>query len=54
MPRLNIILDLVCREYFMERGLLEGTTFALPIIGGGDNAQCQIPEVFVPLPRGGF
>jgi hypothetical protein len=45
VPRLNIILDLICKQYFSERNS-QGAQLILPAIGGGDgNEQCQIPEV---------
>ncbi|KAA8909772.1 major facilitator superfamily domain-containing protein [Sphaerosporella brunnea] len=44
VPRLNIILDLICREYFSERNS-PGAQFIPLEIGGGDDEQCQIPEV---------
>ena len=46
VPRLNIILDLICRQYFSERNSVAGAPqFVLPVIGGIDNEMCQIPEV---------
>lgn len=48
-PKMNLILDLVCREYISERNALNpGFTHLIPVdfnnIEGG-NDQCQIPEV---------
>ena len=40
VPKINIILSLLCERYFASKQLQ-----ALPIVIGGDNEQCQIPEV---------
>ena len=40
MPKVNLILSLLCRDYFADKNVM-----TLPIIIGGDNAQCQVPEV---------
>ena len=40
VPKINIVLSLLCERYFASQQLE-----ALPIVVGGDNAQCQIPEV---------
>lgn len=43
-PKINLILQLVCRQYMDERAS-EGYT-RLPVdFSGGDNDQCRIPEV---------
>lgn len=43
VPKLNLIIDLVCRRYFADR---EHDGFhMLPVQPGADNPQCQIPEV---------
>lgn len=47
VPRLNIILDLICREYFSERQSRGDFDFVMPVVGGDDNEQCQIPEVSI-------
>jgi MFS family permease len=44
VPKLNLILSLVCREYFIEKQSND-PTFVLPILLGSDDAQCRIPEV---------
>jgi hypothetical protein len=44
VPRLNIIIDLICRQFFSERNS-RGAQFILPATGGDVNEQCQIPEV---------
>lgn len=43
VPKLNLIIDLVCRRYFADR---EHDGFhMLPVVPGANNPQCQIPEV---------
>lgn len=45
-PKINLILELVCREYFAERAMKEpGFTFIPVDFQGGGNDQCRIPEV---------
>ncbi|KXT06881.1 hypothetical protein AC578_7126 [Pseudocercospora eumusae] len=44
-PKMNLILDLVCREYIAERSMVPGFTMAPVDFNGGDNDQCAIPEV---------
>ncbi|KAI5249292.1 MFS transporter [Aureobasidium subglaciale] len=44
-PRINLILNLVCREYMSEQQTKNpGHTF-LPILFDGENPQCRSPEV---------
>ncbi|CZR64024.1 related to tetracycline-efflux transporter [Phialocephala subalpina] len=45
VPKLNLILSLVCRGYFMERSSMDPNFILTPIMLGGDNPQCRIPEV---------
>ncbi|KJZ79761.1 hypothetical protein HIM_00475 [Hirsutella minnesotensis 3608] len=42
VPKLNLILDLVCQRYFADRALTDPRH---PIVLGSDNPQCRIPEV---------
>lgn len=43
VPKLNLIIDLVCRRYFADR---EHDGFhVLPVVPGANNPQCQIAEV---------
>ncbi|MCJ1433500.1 hypothetical protein MMC27_002862 [Xylographa pallens] len=45
VPKLNLIIALVCREYLSDRSVSEpGFTF-LPVEIGTDNPQCNIAEV---------
>jgi MFS family permease len=45
VPKLNLILALICRQYIADKSLQSSTFTALPIVFGDENPQCQIPEV---------
>ncbi|KUJ14234.1 MFS general substrate transporter [Mollisia scopiformis] len=45
VPKLNLILSLVCRGYFIDRSSMDPNFVLAPIMLGGDNPQCRIPEV---------
>jgi len=45
VPKLNLILSLVCRQHFAERATWDSTQPVAPVFVGGDNPQCQIPEI---------
>ncbi|CAN8102838.1 unnamed protein product [Discula destructiva] len=45
VPKLNLIIDLVCQRYFAEKAIHDGQLVLTPVILGGDNPQCTIPEV---------
>ncbi|KAL7820883.1 major facilitator superfamily domain-containing protein [Trichoderma gracile] len=45
VPKLNLILDLVCKQYFADQQLLNPHFTYKPIVLGSDNPQCNIPEV---------
>ncbi|KAH6607641.1 MFS permease [Trichoderma cornu-damae] len=45
VPKLNLILDLVCRQYFADRQLIDPHFTYKPIVLGSDNPQCNIPQV---------
>ena len=45
VPRLNLILSLVCREYLTERSASDPTFMFAPVLLGSDNLQCRLPEV---------
>ena len=45
VPRINLIVSLVCKEYFSERSLRDPSFAMMPVILGDDNPQCRIPEV---------
>jgi MFS family permease len=44
VPKLNVILSLICRRYVAESNLFPDGS-PLPIIGDDSDEQCQIPEV---------
>jgi len=44
-PRINLILNLICREYIAERQDMDPNFTILPVLFGGENPQCRIPEV---------
>ncbi|KAK5118308.1 hypothetical protein LTR62_002821 [Meristemomyces frigidus] len=46
-PKINLVLDLVCRQYISERQLADPSFHLLPVDfhNGGNNDQCRIPEV---------
>ncbi|MCJ1246903.1 hypothetical protein MMC30_004114 [Trapelia coarctata] len=45
VPKLNLILTLICQEYLPERAALDPSYQFMPVIFGEENPQCQIPEV---------
>ncbi|KAI2615662.1 MFS general substrate transporter [Hypoxylon sp. NC1633] len=45
VPKLNLIVDLICRNYFTERQLLDPDYMFAPVIMGGNNPQCNIAPV---------
>ncbi|KAF7561773.1 hypothetical protein G7046_g2371 [Stylonectria norvegica] len=45
VPKLNLILDLVCKEYFADQQLADPNISYNPVLLGSDNPQCKIPEV---------
>lgn len=45
VPRLNLILQLVCREYFIEKSAANTRTAFAPVLLANENPQCRIPEV---------
>lgn len=45
VPKLNLILSLVCREYLVERSALDPAFVFAPVLLDSDNPQCRIPEV---------
>lgn len=45
VARINLILSLICDEYFSERSLHDPSFHVMPVVFGGDNPQCRIPEV---------
>ncbi|KAI9876985.1 MAG: hypothetical protein M1830_005112 [Pleopsidium flavum] len=45
VPKLNLILTLICQEYLSDRSNEDPSFQFMPVIVGSDNPQCQIPEV---------
>ncbi|KAG9243573.1 major facilitator superfamily domain-containing protein [Calycina marina] len=45
VPKLNLILSLVCREYLFDRASTDPTFTFASVILETENAQCRIPEV---------
>ena len=45
VPKLNLILSLICQEYFSDRSIQDPTFHMMPVILGDENPQCRIPEV---------
>lgn len=45
VPKVNLILSLICREYFAEQEFKDPNFSAMPVMFGADNPQCQIPAV---------
>jgi MFS family permease len=45
VPKLNLILTLICREYIADQHEADPSSPSLPILFGDDNPQCRIPEV---------
>ncbi|RYP58816.1 hypothetical protein DL769_008791 [Monosporascus sp. CRB-8-3] len=45
VPKINLVVDLVCRQYFADRQLLDPTFTFTPVILGSDNPQCNVPGV---------
>lgn len=45
VPRVNLIVSLICKEYFSESSLRDPSFAIMPVILGDENPQCRIPEV---------
>ncbi|KAI1428235.1 MFS general substrate transporter [Xylaria sp. FL1777] len=45
VPKIELIVTLVCRHYFAERHVLDPDTPILPVIIGGSNQQCNSAPV---------
>lgn len=45
-PKVQLITDLICREYLSEQELMDPNFTTIPVdFNGGDNDQCRLPEV---------
>nr|XP_036588503.1 uncharacterized protein CTRU02_01555 [Colletotrichum truncatum]KAF6799876.1 membrane protein [Colletotrichum truncatum] len=45
VPKLNLIVDLVCQRHFADQTILDPAFAFTPVVLGADNPQCFIPEV---------
>lgn len=45
VPKLNVILALICKNYLSDRSAKDPGFQSIPVILGNDNPQCQIPAV---------
>ncbi|KAL8810942.1 MAG: hypothetical protein Q9223_001967 [Gallowayella weberi] len=45
VPKVNLILSLICREYFAEQQSKNPGFHSMPVMFGTDNPQCRIPVV---------
>lgn len=45
VPKINLVLSLVCRDYLAKKASQDRNFTYLPVIIGEDNPQCQVPEV---------
>ncbi|KAL2262594.1 hypothetical protein VTK26DRAFT_809 [Humicola hyalothermophila] len=45
VPKLNLIVDLVCQRHLADRAASDPDFTFTPVIPGGDNGQCFAPEV---------
>lgn len=44
-PKLNLMQEMICRDYFKEQSLMDPGFVMAPIDFGGDNMQCRTPAV---------
>ncbi|KAL1956787.1 hypothetical protein VTO42DRAFT_6841 [Malbranchea cinnamomea] len=45
VPKINLILTLLCRNYLADKAAKDPTFTYLPVVFGETNPQCRIPEV---------
>jgi len=45
VPKLNLILTLICRDYMAEESRADPQFSVMPVVFGDENPQCRIPEV---------
>ncbi|OGE57044.1 hypothetical protein PENARI_c002G05128 [Penicillium arizonense] len=45
VPRINLIMSLICRDYLAEKSTQDPGFTSLPVVFGEDNRQCHIPQV---------
>lgn len=51
VPKVNLMMSLICRDYFTERSDSDPNFVYLPVIPGKNNPQCHIPEVQAKVAR---
>ncbi|KAK2749813.1 hypothetical protein FQN57_005227 [Myotisia sp. PD_48] len=51
VPKINLVLTLICRDYLSERSAMDPTFTHLPVVFGGENPQCRIPEIHARVSR---
>ncbi|KAL9606092.1 MAG: hypothetical protein Q9179_000718 [Wetmoreana sp. 5 TL-2023] len=45
VPKVNLIVSLICRQYLADQQFKDPNYRAMPVMFGADNPQCQIPAV---------
>lgn len=45
IPKINLILALICKQYLNKQSIQDTSFYFAPVMLGGENPQCQIPEV---------
>ena len=45
VPRLNLVISLICREYLAERSVADPSFTFAPVVLSGENPQCLLPEI---------
>ncbi|TID14556.1 tetracycline-efflux transporter-like protein [Venturia nashicola] len=45
VPKINLILNLICHEYYADKSIQDPNFTLLPISWTGENPQCRSPEV---------
>jgi MFS family permease len=51
VPKINLILSLICRDYYAEKASNDHHFTYLPIKFGSDNSQCQTSEISARVAR---
>ncbi|KAH8818981.1 major facilitator superfamily domain-containing protein, partial [Xylogone sp. PMI_703] len=45
VPKLNLILSLICRRYLADKAVADPSFTFTPVLLGSDNPQCRVPDV---------
>ena len=45
VPKINLIITLICDRYFADKSAADPSFVFTPVIHGGNNPQCNIPDV---------